>query len=174
MSNPRNRRRTRGAFGKPKTAAEKAIFRNVPANVPLSSSGPEGFNISDAIVVFAKPITEQAGNNHTALRGALNVAILLWNAIIEGEAALEGAKKKLLGLPGASAEQVDELVATMTARKQELYPEARQLVCDFTLNFTKKGASIRVASVNLAPKGVEKTDLAAQLGAAPPPPAAQA
>ncbi len=133
--------------------------------MPVRKTPEGGFNISDAIVEFAKPVTEQAGNNHTAIRGAMNVAVLLWNSLIEGEKALASAKEKLLALPGAEPEQVDELIATMTARKQELYPDAKQVVCDFSLNFSKKGINIRVASMNIAPAGVEKTVAAEALGA---------
>ncbi|MDR2980788.1 MAG: hypothetical protein LBV12_00920 [Puniceicoccales bacterium] len=167
MSNPRNRRRTKGAFGKPKPRTVGPVFRNIPANMPVRESAKDAFNISDALINFAKPITEQAGNNHTAIRGAMNVAVLLWNALIEGPAAIETAKQKLLALPGATAEQVEDLITTMTARKTELYPDIKQLVCDYSLNFTKKGANIRVASMNIAPPGVEKTDIAGKLGAVP-------
>lgn len=102
----------------------------------------------------------------------MNVAILLWNALIEGGPTLEAARKKLLALPGATPVQIEELVATMSARKEELYPGARQLICNYDLTFTKKGANIRIASINLNPDGVEKTDVAGQLGAHlfPPPP----
>jgi hypothetical protein len=124
-----------------------------------------GFNISDALIDFARPVIDQAGNNHTALRGAMNVAILVWNALINGGSAVDDAKEKLRGLPGASSDQIDELFEALSARKTELYPDVKQLVRDYTLNFTKRGARISVASINIAPPGVEKTDIAAKLGA---------
>ncbi|MDR2844488.1 MAG: hypothetical protein LBV28_00135 [Puniceicoccales bacterium] len=165
MSNPRNRRRTLGAFGHPKPRVSNPAFRNRPAAAPQAGAPQGGFNISDALINFARPITEQAGNNHTAIRGAMNVAILLWNAIIEGETNVKTAREKLVALPGATPEQIEELITTMTARKAELYPDAKQLVCDYTLDFTKHGARISVASINLTPPGVEKTEIAGQLGA---------
>ena len=163
MSNPRNRRRTRGAFGntkvKPLTAPPE--FIHIPANIPVAPPKEGEDRVSDMVLDFAKPILEQAGNNHTAARGAMNVAVLLWNAFVEGDKALAAAREKLLALPGASEEQVEELVTTMAARKTEKYPDARHLVMDFTVGFDKRGGlSIRIASMNLAPKGVEKTTLA--------------
>ena len=169
MSNPHNRRRTRGAFGKPKTPAKGFPLRRSAAPDSVPSPKNDGFNISNALIEFARPITEQAGNNHTAIRGAMNVAILLWNALIEGGPNLEAARKKLLALPGATPAQIEELIATMSARKEELYPSAKQLICNYDLNFTKKGANIRIASVNLNPEGVEKTNIAEQLGVPPAP-----
>ncbi len=159
MSNPRNRRRTNGAFGntKPKSLGAAPAFRHIPANVPVVPPKDGEARVSDILLEFAKPILEQAGNNHTAARGAMNVAVLLWNGLVEGGKALEGAREKLLALPGATAEQVDELVTSMGERKKELFPDARHLVMDFSVDFDKRGGlQLRVASMNLAPKGVEK------------------
>ncbi|MDR2863327.1 MAG: hypothetical protein LBV54_05580 [Puniceicoccales bacterium] len=167
MSNTRNRRQTSGAFGKPKKRVRGSLSRtNRAQKASENKAAPQGgFNISDALINFARPITEQAGNNHTALRGAMNVAILLWNALIEGEAKQADAKEKLLALPGATAEQIEELITTMSARKAELYPDVKQLIYDYSLNFTRRGARIRVSSINVAPPGVETTDIAGQIGA---------
>jgi hypothetical protein len=166
MSNSRNRSLTLGAFGKPKARVVGRPFTKRKTATSASPAAPAGgFNISDALIQFAEPVVKQAGNNHTALHGAMNVAILIWNALIEGEAAMTSAKEKLLGLPGASSEQIEELVTTMSERKTELYPDVKQLIRDYKLNFTKYGTRIYVSSINIAPPGVEKTDIAAQLGA---------
>ena len=90
----------------------------------------------------------------------MNVAILIWNAAIEGDAKIAEAKKKLAALPGATAEQVEELVTTMVARKTELYPEEKLSVTNFILKFPhRKGAQFRVSAVNINPEGVKKSDL---------------
>jgi hypothetical protein len=163
MSNSRNRSLTFGAFGKPKArVVGRPPFKRKPvASAPQAPTG--GFNISDALITFAEPVIKQAGNNHTALRGAMNVAILIWNALIEGGPALDEAQKKLLSLPGASSEQIEELVATMSERKAELYPDVKQLIRNYDLTFTKHGTRIYVSAINIAPPGVEKTNLAASL-----------
>ncbi|MDR0536088.1 MAG: hypothetical protein LBG65_07080 [Puniceicoccales bacterium] len=175
MPNAFTRTQTLGAFGKPKAiaisnagAVSNALRFRKPASTatPPPPPAPGAFNISDALIQFADPVLKEARNNHTALRGAMNVAILVWNAIINGEAALAAARAQLLKLPGASEEQIDDLLAIMTARKAELYPDVKQLIRDYKLNFTKHGANIRVASINIAPPGVEKTPVATQLGAA--------
>lgn len=159
MSSPRNRLRTVGAFGnaKPKPLSPTPAFRHIPANIPVVPPKDGEDRVSDMVLDFAKPILEQAGNNHTAARGAMNVAVLIWNALVEGEKAIAAAREKLLALPGSSAEQVDELITTMAARKNEKYASAKHLVMDFTVDFDKRGGlALRLASMNLAPKGVEK------------------
>jgi hypothetical protein len=166
MSNSRNRSLTLGAFGKPKARVVGRPFIKRKTATPAQQAAPAGgFNISDALINFAEPVVKQAGNNHTALRGAMNVAILIWNALIEGETSMKNAREKLLSLPGASPDQIEELVTTMSERKNELYPDVKQLIRDYDLNFTKHGTRIYVSSINIAPPGVEKTELAAQLGA---------
>ena len=165
MSNSRNRSLTLGAFGKPKARVVGRPFIKRKPATSAPQAAPGGFNISDALINFAEPVVRQAGNNHTALRGAMNVAILIWNALIEGNAAMATAKEKLLALPGASPEQIEELVAMMTERKTELYPDVKQLIRNYDLNFTKHGTRIYVSSINIAPPGVEKTEIAAQIGA---------
>ena len=159
MSNPRNRLRTKGAFGnaKAKSLAATPAFTHIPAHVPIVPPKDGEERVSDMVLEFAKPILEQAGNNHTAARGAMNVAVLLWNGLVEGGKALATAREKLLALPGATAEQVEELVGTMKERKDTLFPDAKHLVMDFSVGFDKRGGlRIQIASMNLAPKGVEK------------------
>jgi hypothetical protein len=219
MSSSRNRTLTLGAFGKPKARVTgRPLFRRKHPAPPPPPAGEGGFNISDALINFARPVIDQAGNNRTALRGAMNVAILVWNALIDDAPALaavkekpadadatgnaadaaapadtapptaptaptaatapaasaavspltpaiDDAKKKLAALPGATPEQIDELFDALAARKAELYPDVKQRIRDYTLNFTKRGARISVASINFTPPGVEKTDVAVRLGA---------
>lgn len=121
---------------------------------------PRAPSFADKLLSFAQPILEQAGGNHTAAKGAMNVAILIWNAAIEGEAKIKEAKITLAKLPGATAEQVEELVTTMVARKAELHPEEKLVVTNFILKFShKQGAQFRVSAVNINPEGVKKADL---------------
>jgi len=178
MSSPFNRSKTRGAFGAPKTnkftRAVPAIKERIKKHaktlraVSANAAKPE-FNISDALIDFARPVISQAGNNHTALRGAMNVAILVWNALIKGEKEVDAARKKLLLLPGSSETQIDEVLELLRERKQEKYANVKQLVNKYELRFGKRGARIFISSVNLAPEGIEKTDLANMLAGAPMP-----
>jgi len=125
MASPHSRRQTTGAFGNNKPRDITRDFtRSEPAPVDTTPREP---SFADKLITFAQPILEQAGGNHTAAKGAMNVAILIWNACIEGEAKVKEAKITLAKLPGASAEQVEELVTTMAARKTELYPEEKMI-----------------------------------------------
>jgi hypothetical protein len=158
MASPHSRRQTTGAFGnnKPRDIV-RDFSRPEPAPVDATPRQP---NLPDKLIAFAQPILEQAGNNHTAAKGAMNVAILIWNAAIEGGTKVQEAKTRLASLPGATAEQVEELVTTMVARKAELYPEEKLIVTNFILKFNHKGnAQFRVSAVNINPEGVQKADL---------------
>ena len=158
MASPHSRRRTTGAFGNNKPRdIKRDFFRPAPAPVDTTPREP---SFADKLITFAQPILEQAGGNHTAAKGAMNVAILIWNAAIEGDAKIAEAKTRLASLPGATAEQVEELVTTMVARKAELYPEEKLVVTNFILKFShKQGAQFRVSAVNINPEGVKKADL---------------
>jgi hypothetical protein len=158
MASPHSRRRTSGAFGNNKPRDIKRDFtRPEPAPVDTTPREP---NLPDKLITFAQPILEQAGGNHTAAKGAMNVAILIWNAAIEGETKIAEAKVRLATLPGATAEQVEELVTSMVARKAELYPDDKLVVTNFILKFNhKRGAQFRVSAVNINPEGIKKADL---------------
>ena len=158
MASPHSRRKTTGAFGNNKPRAIVRDFAR-PEPTPVDTT-PREPKLPDKLIAFAQPILEQAGGNHTAAKGAMNVAILIWNAAIEGEAKIKEAKATLAKLPGATAEQVEELVTTMVARKAELYPSDNLLVTNFILKFNhKRGAQFRVSAVNINPEGVKKADL---------------
>jgi len=153
MSFSRNRH---GAIGPNKPRPIGRVFDPAPKPQTIDDK-PKGPTFADKLIQYSQPILEQAGNNHTAAKGAMNVAILIWNAAIEGEAKIEEAKKKLVALPGADKEQVDELVTTMLARKKELYPEESHLVTNFALKFNHRtGTTFRVSAVNVSPEGVTK------------------
>ena len=156
MSSSRNRH---GAFGTNKPRPIGRVFDPAPKPQPIDDK-PKGPTFADKLIQYSQPILEQAGNNHTAAKGAMNVAILIWNAAIEGDAKIAEAKTRLASLPGATAEQVEELVTTMVARKAELYPEEKLVVTNFILKFShKQGAQFRVSAVNINPEGVKKADL---------------
>ncbi len=157
MSSPRSRNRTQGAFG---NRRPRPIERDFTAPSPTPEAAPRQPTIADKLVQYAQPIIEQAGNNHTAAKGAMNVAILIWNASIEGEPKISEAKKTLAGLPGATPEQVEELVKVMLERKKDMYPEENLLVTNFVLKFSHgKAAQFKVTAVNIRPEGVQKADL---------------
>ena len=153
MSFSRNRH---GAFGTNKPRPIGRVFDPAPKPQPLEDK-PKGPTFADKLIQYSQPILEQAGNNHTAAKGAMNVAILIWNAAIEGEAKIAEAKVKLAALPGADAPQVEELVTTMLARKQELFPDENHLITNFVLKFNHRtGTTFRVSAVNINPEGVTK------------------
>lgn len=158
MSTSLSRRRTKGAFGnqKPRTIEREFAPKQAPA-----APGVREPTFADKLAEFSQPILQQAGNNRTAAKGAMNVAILIWNATIEGEAKIAEAKKKLEALPGSTPEQVEELVTTMVERKKELYPNENLLVTNFVLKFNNRTGSptFRVSAVNLNPEGVTKGNL---------------
>jgi hypothetical protein len=156
MSSSRNRH---GAFGTNKPRPIGRVFDPAPKPQPIDDK-PKGPTFADKLIQYSQPILEQAGNNHTAAKGAMNVAILIWNAAIEGEEKIAAAKKTLAALPGATSTQVEELVTTMVARKNELFPEEKLSVTNFVLKFShRKGAQFRVSAVNINPEGVKKADL---------------
>lgn len=157
MASPRSRRRTSGAFGNNKPRDIKRDFtRAEPAPADTTPREP---SFADKLIAYSQPILEQAGGNHTAAKGAMNVAILIWNAAIEGDAKIAEAKVRLAALPGATPEQVEELVTSMVARKKELYPEEKLVVTNFILKFKHKQSQFRVTAVNINPEGVKKADL---------------
>ena len=137
MASPHSRRQTTGAFGNNKP---RDILRDFtrPEPTPVDTT-PREPSFADTLITFA---------------------ILIWNAAIEGGPKIQDAKATLAKLPGATGEQVEELVTTMVARKTELYPEEKMVVTNFILKFNhKRGAQFRVSAVNINPEGVKKADL---------------
>lgn len=158
MSSPRSRNRTQGAFGNRRPRPIERDF-SVPESAP-DQAAPREPTIADKLIQYAQPILEQAGNHHTAAKGAMNVAILIWNASIEGGEKVAEAKKTLAGLPGATVDQVEELVKVMLERKRDMFPEEKLLITNFVLKFSHRhGAQFRVTAVNINPEGVQKADL---------------
>jgi hypothetical protein len=157
MSSPRSRNRTQGAFG---NRQPRPIERDFSLPAPTPEAAPRQPTIADHLIEYARPIIDQAGNHHTAIKGALNVAILIWNASIEGEEKIAEAKKTLTALPGATAEQVEDLMKAMLERKQEMFPGEKLLITNFVLKFSHRlGTQFRVTAVNVNPEGVQKADL---------------
>lgn len=160
MASPHSRFKTVGAFGNNKPRPIVRDFNLQPEPAPADAT-PRQPSFADKLIAFAGPILEQAGGNHQAAKGAMNVAILIWNAAIEGEAKIKEAKTRLAALPGASVEQVEELVTTMVAVKNEKYADEKLVVTNFILKFSHKhGTQFRVSAVNINPEGVKKSDLA--------------
>lgn len=169
MATPLNRKKTVGAFGSNKireVGYHYEVLLNASAEpIPAAPADPNRPNVANMIIEFSRPVIAQAGGNHTAIRGAMNVAILLWNALTEGDAAVAAAREKLLALPDASPEQIDALIESMRERKNEVASGVNQIVRKFNLNFTKHGISFNVTT---APgsriEGVEKSPNLAVLG----------
>lgn len=168
MSTSFNRKKTVGAFGSSKireVGYHYEVLLNERAEaVPTPAADPSRPNIANMVIEFSRPVIAQAGGNHTAIRGAMNVAVLLWNAIVEGDAAVATAREKLLSLPDSTPEQIDALIQSMKERKEEVAPGVNQIVRKFDLNFTKHGISFNVTT---APgsriAGVEKSPLLSAL-----------
>jgi hypothetical protein len=157
MPSSHSRRQTRGAFGNSKPRPIERDF-SAPEPAPVEKA-PRVLSIADKFSTFCQPILEQAGNNRTAAKGAMNVAILIWNASIEGAAKIKEAKTKLCALPGSSPAQVEELVTSMIARKDELYPNENSLITNFKLKFSHRRTSFSISAVNIKPEGLTKADL---------------
>lgn len=169
MSTSFNRKKTVGAFGSSKIREigyHYEVLLNERAE-PLQTVTDESArpNIANMIIEFSRPVIAQAGGNRTAIRGAMNVAILVWNALVEGDAATAAAREKLLALPDASAEQIDALIESLRERKNEVAPGVNQVVRKFALNFTKHGLSFNVTTApGSKVEGVEKSPNIAALG----------
>lgn len=171
MSTSFNRKKTVGAFGSSKireVGYHYEVLLNERAEaVPAPAADPSRPNIANMVVEFSRPVIAQAGGNHTAIRGAMNVAVLLWNAIVEGDAAVAAAREKLIALPDASPAQIDELLAAMRERRQVVGP-VNLLVRKFDLNFTKHGINFSVSTMPSSHvDGVEKSPFLSALGAKP-------
>ena len=152
--------RQSGAFGSNKPRPIQRAFITSKPKEDLSPTQSKEPTIADKLIIYAQPVLEQAGNNHTAAKGAMNIAVLIWNAAIEGEAKIAQAKQRLSQLPGATPEQTEELVSTMVARKSELYPKENLLVTNFVLKFShRRGPRFQVSAVNINPEGIQKSDL---------------
>ena len=168
MSTSFNRKKTVGAFGSSKIREVgyhyEVLLNDRAEAVPAPAADPSRPNIANMVIEFSRPVIAQAGGNHTAIRGAMNVAVLLWNAIVEGDAAVAAAREKLLSLPDSAPEQIDALIQSMKERKEEVAPGVNQVVRKFDLNFTKHGISFNVTT---APgsriAGVEKSPLLSAL-----------
>ena len=170
MATSFNRKKTVGAFGSSKireVGYHYEVLLNERAEpIPVSSGDPNRPNIANMIIEFSRPVISQAGGNHTAVRGAMNVAILIWNALVEGDAAVAAAREKLLALPDASPEQIDALIDSLRERKNVVAPGVNQIVRKFNLNFTKHGISFNVTTApGSKVEGVEKSPNIAALGA---------
>ncbi len=150
MSTSFNRKKTVGAFGSNKireVGYHYEVLLNERAEaIPAPAADPARPNIANMVIEFSRPVLAQAGGNHTAIRGAMNVAILLWNAIVEGDEAVAVAREKLLALPDSTPEQIDALIVAMKERKEEVAPGVNQIVRKFNLNFTKHGISFNVTT----------------------------
>ncbi len=171
MATSFNRRKTVGAFGSRKiqpVGHHYEVLLNERAE-PQSSqpADPNRPNIANVIIEFARPIIAQAGGNHTAIKGAMNVAILLWNAFVEGEAAVAVAREKLLALPDAVPAQIDELIQTMRERRELVGKGINSQVTKYNMNFTKHGINFSVsATPKINVEGVEKSPIISALGGA--------
>lgn len=169
MSTSFNRRKTVGAFGSSKIREVgyhyEALLNERAEPLPAAPADPNRPNIANMIIDFSRPVIAQAGGNRTAIRGAMNVAILLWNALTEGEDAVAAARAKLLTLPDSTEEQIDALIASLRERKAVVAPGVNQVVRKFSLNFTKHGISFNVTTrPGSKIEGVEKSPLLSALG----------
>lgn len=172
MATSLNRKKTLGAFGSTKiqpVGHHYEVLLNEQAEPKTQQvSDPNRPNIANIIIDFARPILSQAGNNRTALKGAMNVAVLIWNALVEGDAAVAVAREKLLSLPDAAPAQIDELLQNMRERRELVGAKINLLVRKFDLNFTKHGINFSVSTMpGSRIEGVEKSPLISALGSAP-------
>ncbi|MCR5183426.1 MAG: hypothetical protein K6B46_01830 [Opitutales bacterium] len=165
MSTPFSRRKTNGAFGSTRIRPigyqyEVLMSEELQAQgAATGTENPSRPNLANIFLSFSQPVTSQAKGNHTALQGAFNVAQLLWNAFVEGDKAVATARERLLALPDATAEGIDELIKSMRERYDAVNGGVNLLIRAYDLNFTKHGINL---SIKTAPgsniQGVQKTD----------------
>lgn len=158
MSSPRSRSKTNGAFG---NRNPRPIERDFSTPAPVhQDKTPRAPTIADKLANYSQTILLKAGNNNIAAKGAMNIAVLVWNAHIGGEEKIKELKTRLYALPGSTREEIDNTVAEMIARKEELYPGENSLITNFVLKFNHRtGTTFRVSAVNVNPEGLKNTDL---------------
>lgn len=167
MSTPFTRRKTSGAFGSTRIKAvghhyEVLMNEDLKQNPVPAPAGdaPARPNIANIFLEFSQPITEQAKGSHTALKGAFNVAQLLWNAFTEGEKEIAATRERLLQLPDATPEAMDELIKIMRERFEKLNAGLNLRIRSYELNFTKHGINLSLKTMpGSRVEGVQKTEL---------------
>ncbi len=171
MATPFNRKKTVGAFGSTKiqpVGHHYEVLLNERAEPQATQpADPNRPNIANIVIDFARPIIAQAGGNHTAIKGAMNVAVLLWNAFVEGDDAVAAAREKLIALPDAVPAQIDELIQTMRERRELVGKGINVVVTKYDMNFTKHGINFSVSTKHGSKlEGVEKSPILSALGGA--------
>ena len=155
MSSPHSRRQTNGAFGNQKPRPIGRVFDS-PAPV-REEKGPKQKTIADRLAEFSQPLLENANNEFTK-KGAFNLGVMIWNAIIEGPEKIKEIKKFFASLPDSNAEKAEEYIDMMIERKNQLFPEDNSLITSFEYNYKYRSSSIRLKSTNVKPEGLKTGD----------------
>lgn len=96
---------------------------------------PYGYTrkMSDVIVELARPLIEQA-TNPEQFQMAVSLASLCWNLSLapaeERAAMLNDALQKVVK-PGESTDDIRQVMASLVARKEALFPNDRRLITDY-------------------------------------------
>ena len=162
MSSSRSRLRTVGAFGnqKPrpigfvaKPSATTTSQPQAPATETPAMQLNERFKayywrmgiLNE--VYSEKPVGREATEQRRkALQGALNIAVLMWNAAILGAEGEQKAVKELSGLKGPNGESVappkDEIlkmVKEWTELQKTMFPDEKRVILDLYLKHNGDG-----------------------------------
>ena len=155
MSSPRSRSKTNGAFGNRKP---RPIERSFSTPSPAQKEKvAEKDNIAKQFLNFAQPILNDAGRDPMLQKGALHIALLVWNADARG---VDEIKSYLLEhVFKGDKDSCEEMFTSYYERKKELYPEDKSYLELKLLNYKHKtGWLFNVRQIQIA-EGLSKTDL---------------
>lgn len=161
MSSSRSRLRTVGAFGNPKPRPIGFVPKSSGTTSQPASNSAEspamqlnerfkGFYWRMGIlneVYSEKPVGREATEQRRkALQGAMNIAVLMWNAAILGKEGEDKAVKELSSLKGPNGESVappmDEIlrmVKEWTELQKTMFPDEKRVILDLYLKHNGDG-----------------------------------
>ena len=155
MSSPHSRSKTNGAFGNRKP---RPIERSFSTPSPAQKEKvAEKDNIAKQFLNFAQPILNDAGRDPMLQKGALHIALLIWNADARG---VDEIKKYLLEkVFKGDNDSCEEMFTSYYNRKKELYPEDKSNLELKLLNYRHKtGWLFNIKQTHIA-EGIKNTDL---------------
>ncbi|MEN6335838.1 MAG: hypothetical protein ABFE01_16415 [Phycisphaerales bacterium] len=113
---------------------------------PIVERIPYGYarKMSDVIVELAQPLIDQAMNPEQ-FQMAISLASLCWNLSLaptdEQTAMVNDALRELVK-PGESIDHVRQIMASLVARKEALFPNDRRVITDCRVSGGPKNADI--------------------------------
>ena len=181
MSSSRSRNRTVGAFGNPKARPIGFVQKkpSAPSEAPKGPASP-GQTLADKWNLFTRkigildglleqPAVSQAAieEKKQAIRGALNISMLMWNTAVAGKQSEQLAFDKLSTLKNPKTQEpvvippddIRKMIKDWTEIKLSLFPEEKRSITDFQLKFNgHTGYSFTIQSMNLSPEGLQRPE----------------